>query len=156
MILPRFLSRQLAPALVLGAALLTFAPSPRAHAEGAPVVLTTDLLDKVAAFNKAASSDAAAKADMAAMSKDEALGASIMSGADVDQTFTSKYPKATAAFKSAGITPSEYFRTVFAMMPAAMAAEMGTPADDKTPQANIDFAKANKAKITEVMSSMPQ
>ena len=140
--LPRLLS-----ALALGCTLLTLAPSPRALAQFTPVTLTTATLDKLEKFTKTAKGDPDVKAEMDAMDKDEAVSKAAVSGTGMSEVITSKYPKVAAAMKDAGLNGDEYTKAMMSLMMASMTAESGGAADANTPQANIDFAKANKERI---------
>ena len=150
----RISTRRLALALVLGCAILVLAPLPRASAQFTPVVLTSGLLDKLEKFTKSTKDDPAVKAEMDVMDKDkdEAMSKALMEGTGLAAIVSAKYPKIAAALKDAGMTADEYGKAVMSLSIAAMTAEMNGPADANTPQANIDFAKANKERITALMS----
>ena len=123
-------------------------PPDQIKAAGA-ISLTTELLDKMDKVVKALTTDAAAKAELNAMPNDpnqtaEGWGAAI----------SSKCPKATEHFKSAGITPEEFMKAITAMMAVGMAEVMGgdlAKSTDKTVAANAAFAAANKNRVDAVI-----
>ena len=127
-------------------AMAAFALVPATHADTPPdqikaagaIPLTTDLLDKMDKFIKAVSTNAAAKAEMAEVGKDPSIGPD-----NWGSTVTAKCPKTVEVFKSAGLTPDEFGKAIFAMM-AVMMSEDLAKSEDKTVKANADFLNANK------------
>ena len=150
---PRLLSIRFASALALGCALLAFAPQPSAQAQVKVVTLTNDNFEKVSKFVQTVNADPAAKAAMDEMGKDQDLATAMMTGASSGDTINTKYPKAAAIFKSAGITPDDFFTTLMSLGMAAQGATDGT-SDAAIAKANVEFYNANKEKIEKVMSSM--
>ena len=97
-----------------------------------------ELLDKMDKFIKAVSTNAAAKAEMAEVGKDPSIGPD-----NWGSTVTAKCPKTVEVFKSAGLTPDEFGKAIFAML-AVMMSEDLAKSEDKTVKANADFLNANK------------
>jgi hypothetical protein len=111
------------------------------------IPLTTDLLDKMDKFLKAASTDEAAKAELAAVGKDpsitpETWGSSI----------SAKCPKAVELFKSAGVTPDEFGKAIFAIIAIGFSDDMAK-SEDKTAKANAEFVAANKSRVDATFGS---
>ena len=131
---------------LLAITLLAFAAAPALRAETPPdqikaagaIALTTDLLDKMDKFIKAVSSDDAAKAELAAVSKDPSI-----TPENWGSVISSKCPKTVEIFKTAGITPDEFGRAIFAIMAVSMAEDLAS-SDDKAVAANAAFVEANK------------
>jgi hypothetical protein len=141
-------------AVALAIIIVGFASAPDLRAEIPPdqikaagaIPLTTDLLDKMDKFIKSISTDEAAKAEIVVVGKDpnmtpETWGISV----------SSKCPKAAAIFKSAGITPDEFSKGIFAIMAVAMAEEL-SKSEDKAVKDNADFVAANKDKCDAVFA----
>ena len=129
--------------LATGPDLRAETPASQIKAAGA-ISLTTDLLDKMDKAVKALTADAAAKAELNAMPNDpnqtaEGWGAAL----------SSKCPKATEHFKSAGITPEEFFKAILAIMACAFSDDMAK-SSDKAAAANAAFVTANKDKCDAV------
>lgn len=128
-------------------------PPDQVKAAGA-IPLTTDLLDKMEKAIKGLSADDAAKAELTAIGKDPNMTPESWAAA-----ISSKCPKAAEQFKSAGVTPDEFSKAIFAIMACAMGEEMAK-STDKTAAANAAFVTANKDKCDSVfggfmMLSMP-
>src|SRR5438270_8995384 len=125
-------------------------PPDQIKAAGA-IPLTTELLDKMDKVVKALTTDAAAKAELNAMPNDPNLTAE-GSGAAI----SSKCPKPTDHFKSAGITPEEFMKAITAMMAVGMAEVMGgdlAKSTDKTVAANAAFVAANKTRTESIFGA---
>jgi len=118
----------------------------------AAVPLTTALLDSLDKFAKTVGSDAAVRADMEAMDKDPAFSM------DKFGEVVAKYPKLSAAFKSAGLSPDDFMKANVALAATAGAVELAnnglSTGTDKTVQANIEFFKANKDRCTATMNAL--
>ncbi|MFL6590458.1 MAG: hypothetical protein ACJ8M4_09820 [Chthoniobacterales bacterium] len=112
-------------------------PPDQIKAAGA-IPLTTELLDKMDKFIKSVGTNDAAKAEMAEVGKDPSIGPDNWGG-----TVTAKCPKTAEVFKSAGLTPDEFGKGIFAMMAIMMSEDLGK-SEDKTVKANADFINANK------------
>ena len=146
-----FLSR-LAIASAFTVAILGFAAAPDLRGETPPdqikaagaIPLTTDLLDKMDKAIKALSTDDAAKAELGTIGKDPNMTPESWAAA-----ISSKCPKASATFKSAGVTPDEFAKGIFAIMACAMSDDMAK-SSDKTAAANAAFVTANKEKCDAV------
>ena len=148
----RSLNRFLLLPLLCTLCALTAAPVTRAEtpadqikAAGA-IPLTSDLLDKMDKAIKSLSGDEAAKAELSAIGKDPNMTPEAWAAA-----ISSKCPKAAASFKSAGITPDEFSKGIFAIMACAMSEDMAK-SSDKTAAANAAFLAANKDKCDAVFS----
>ncbi len=146
--LPRFLST----VLVLGCALLALAPFARAQ-QLKIVALTADRVDKLGKFVQTVNADAASKAAMEEIGKDETVTSAMMSGGSINDTVNTKYPKAAALYKAAGLTPDEFMQTIIAVSLAETGVTDGTT-DPAVAKANVDFYNANKDKIEKIMSAM--
>jgi hypothetical protein len=141
--------------------LFAFAPLARLQAQlpdqvekmAAGVTLTTALLDSLDAFVKTIGSDPAVRAEMDASDKDPA-----MTPDKFGEIINSKYPKAAAAFKSAGLAPDDFLKGSGALAATAGAVEISNAGmntgTNKTVQANIAFFKANKDRCTATMTSL--
>jgi hypothetical protein len=148
-----FLAR-LAIASAFTVALLGFAAAPGLRAETPPdqikaagaIPLTTALLDKMDKFIKSVSSNDAAKAELAAIGKDPSITPETWGG-----IITAKCPKAVEIFKSAGITPDEFSKGIFAIMAVSMSDELAK-SEDKAVAANAAFVAANKDRADAVFS----
>ena len=112
-------------------------PPDQIKAAGA-IPLTTDLLDKMDQFVKAASADEAAKAELAAIGKDPSMTPEKW-GSEV----SAKCPKTVDIFKTAGLAADDFSKGIFAIMAVAMGDELAK-SEDKTVKANYDFVAANK------------
>jgi hypothetical protein len=143
-----FLSR-LAVAGAFTVAILGFAavsdlrgetPPDQVKAAGA-IPLTTDLLDKMDKFLKAASTDDAAKAELGTVGKDPSI-----TPENWGSTISAKCPKAVELFKSAGLTADEFAKGIFAIMAVAMSEDLAK-SEDKAVKANADFVAANKTRV---------
>jgi hypothetical protein len=152
-----FISR-LAIASIAGALAITslgFVAAPAVRAEIPPdqikaagsIPLTTDLLDKMDKFLKAASADDAAKAELAVIGKDPTMTPEKW-GSEV----TAKCPKTAEIFKSTGITPDDFSKGIFAIMACAMGDELAK-SEDKAVKANYDFVNANKDRAGAIFGS---
>ncbi len=139
--------------LALGCALLAFAPVPSAQAQMKIIALSMDKLDTMSKLVQSVNADPAAKAAMEEAGKDEAISTAMMSGASVNDTINTKYPKAAALYKAAGTTPDDFFATVMSISMAATGATDGT-SDPAVAKTNIDFFNANKDKIEKIMETM--
>ena len=146
--LPRFL----ATALVLGFALLALAPFARAQ-QLKIVALTTERIDKLGKFVQTVNADPASKAAMEEIGKDETVTSAMMNGGSINDAVNTKYPKAAALYKSAGLTPDEFMQTIIAVSLAETGVTDGTT-DATAAKANVDFYNTNKEKIEKIMSSM--
>jgi hypothetical protein len=139
-------------ACALSIALFSFAAAPDLRAETPPdqikaagsIPLTTDLLDKMDKFIKAVSTNEAAKAELSAIGKDPSI-----TPESWGSIIAAKCPKAVEVFKSAGITPDEFSKGIFAIMACAMSEDMAK-SDDKAAAANAAFVAANKDKCDAV------
>jgi hypothetical protein len=148
-----FLPR-LAIASAFTVALLGFAAAPGLRAETPPdqikaagaIPLTTALLDKMDKFIKSVSSNDAAKAELAAIGKDPSITPETWGS-----IITAKCPKAVEIFKSAGITPDEFSKGIFAIMAVSMSDELAK-SEDKGVAANAAFVAANKDRADAVFS----
>ena len=120
-------------------------PADQIKAAGA-VPLTTDLLDKMDKAIKALSADDAAKAELGTIGKDPNMTPESWASA-----ISAKCPKATAIFKSAGVTPDDFAKGIFAIMACAMSDDMAK-SSDKTAAANAEFVTSNKDKCDAVFS----
>lgn len=148
-----FLSR-LAIASAFTLALLGFAAAPGLRAETPPdqvkaagaIPLTTELLDKMDKFIKSVSSNDAAKAELAAIGKDPSITPDTWGS-----IITAKCPKAVEIFKSAGITPDDFSKGIFAIMAVAMGEDLAK-SQDKTVAANAAFVAANKERADAVFA----
>jgi len=148
-----FLSR-LAIAGAFTVAVLGFAAVPGLRAETPPdqikaagaIPLTTDLLDKMDKAVKALSTSDAAKAELGAIGKDPNMTPETWAAA-----ISSKCPKSADIFKSAGITPDEFSKGIFAIMAVAMSEDLAK-SEDKTVKANADFVAANKDRANAVFA----
>src|SRR6476469_7491060 len=126
--------------------LLSFAFTPAVRGETPPdqlkaagsIALTTDLLDKMDKFIKAVGADEAAKAELAVLGKDPSITPETWGS-----VIAAKCPKAVAIFKTAGLTPDDFSKGIFAIMAVAMGEDMAK-SEDKTVKANADFVTANK------------
>ncbi len=150
---PRSLSTGLATTFALVCALLAFAATPSAQAQMKVIPLSMDKLDKMGKLVQAVNADPANKAAMEEASKDEAVSTAMMSGGSINDTINTKYPKAAALYKSAGITPDDFFAVVMSVSMAATGATDGT-SDPAVAKTNIDFFNANKDKIEKIMETM--
>jgi len=112
----------------------------------AAIPLTTDLLDKMDKAVKALGTDEAAKTELGAIGKDPNMTPESWAAA-----VTSKCPKATADFKSAGITADDFSKGIFAIMACAMSDDMAK-STDKAAAANAAFVTSNKDKCDAVFS----
>ena len=146
-----FLSR-LAIVGAFTVAVLGFAPNLRAEtpadqikAAGA-IPLTTDLLDKMDKFIKDVTADEAAKAELAAIGKDPSITPETWG-----TLISSKCPKAVEIFKTAGLTPDEFSKGIFAIMAVAMSEDLAK-SEDKAVKANADFVAANKDRANATFS----
>jgi hypothetical protein len=110
------------------------------------IALTVDLLDKMDKAIKDISANDAAKAELGAIGKDASITPETWGS-----VMSAKCPKASEIFKSAGITPDEFAKGIFAMMAIAMSEELAK-SEDKTVKANADFFAANKDKCNAVFS----
>ncbi len=126
-------------------ALLAETPADQIKAAGA-IPLTTDLLDKMDKAVKGLGGDEAAKAELGTIGKDPNMTPESWAAA-----ITSKCPKATEQFKSAGVTPDEFAKGIFAIMACAMSEDMAK-SSDKTAAANAAFVNSNKDKCDAVFS----
>jgi hypothetical protein len=148
-----FLSR-LAIASTFTVAVLGFAAASDLRAETPPdqikaagaIPLTTELLDKMDKFIKSVSSNDAAKAELAAIGKDPSITPETWGG-----IITAKCPKAVEIFKSAGITPDEFSKGIFAIMAVAMSEDLAK-STDKAVAANAAFVAANKDRADAVFA----
>ncbi len=147
--------------LALGGTLLTLAPLP--HAQALPmdyVLLKLETIDKLTAFFKATAADPAVKTELAYLKSQEMMQVVFDCAGFDNEAFASKYneafaskcPKATAALKSAGLAPNEFFSAILSLGYASKDAKANTPVESDTPQdkihrANIEFVKANQARI---------
>jgi hypothetical protein len=120
-------------------ALRAEAPADQIKAAGA-IPLTTDLLDKMDKTIKALAADDAAKTELSAIGKDPNMTPESWAAA-----ISSKCPKATQHFKSAGITPDDFAKGIFAIMACAMSEDMAK-STDKNAAANAAFVASNKEK----------
>ena len=152
-----FTSR-LALAFFTGALVLTlvgFAAAPEVGREIPPdqlkaagaIPLTTDLLDKMDTAIKGLSADAAAKAELTAIGKDPNMTPEAWAAA-----ISSKCPKAAEIFKSAGVTPDDFIKGVFAIMAIAFSDDL-EKSSDKVVAANATFVAANKDKCGAVFGT---
>jgi hypothetical protein len=136
--------------LVLG-----FAAAPDLRAETPPdqikaagaIPLTTELLDKMEKCVKAVSADDAAKAELTAIGKDSSLSPETWGS-----TITAKCPKTVALFKTAGLTPDDFCKGIFAIMAVAMSEDLAK-STDKAVQANAAFVSANKDRANAVFGA---
>jgi hypothetical protein len=112
------------------------------------IALTKDLMSHMQAFVKKVTEDAAVKAEFLKMNEDPEMTE------QMPDAVISKYPKVTGAFKSSMVKPDEFFKAWSAMMivPALIAA--GTPLENKTAQANVEFFKANKEEVLALSQSI--
>jgi hypothetical protein len=137
---------------------IAFAAAPALRAETPPdqikaagaIPLTTDLLDKMDKAVKVLGADPAAKAELTAMPNDPSATPESLAAA-----ISAKCPKAAAAFKSAGISPDDFLKGVFAIMACAMSDDMAK-SSDKTAAANAAFLAANKDKCDAVFGGFMQ
>lgn len=120
-------------------------PADQIKAAGA-IPLTTDLLDKMDKAVKALNGDDAAKTELNAIGKDPNMTPESWAAA-----VSSKCPKAAADFKTAGTTPDEFAKGIFAIMACAMSDDMAK-STDKAAAANAAFVAANKDKCDAVFS----
>jgi hypothetical protein len=142
-----FLSR-LAIAGAFTVAVLGFTAAPGLRAETPPdqikaagaIPLTTDLLDKMDKFIKAASADESAKAELAAVGKDPSITPETWGS-----VISAKCPKAVEIFKTSGLTPDDFSKGIFAIMAVAMSEDLAK-SEDKAVKANADFVAANKSR----------
>jgi hypothetical protein len=118
-------------------------PADQVKAAGA-IPLTTDLLDKMDKAIKGVTADDAAKAELGAIGKDPSMTPESWAAA-----VSSKCPKAAAIFKSAGVTPDDFSKGIFAIMACAFSEDMAK-SSDKTAAANAAFIVANKEKCDAV------
>lgn len=146
--LPRFL----ATALVLGCTLLALAPLARAQ-EMKIVALNNDRIDKLGKFVQSVNADPASKAVMEEVGKDETVTGAMMSGGSINDAVNTKYPKAAALYKAAGLTPDEFMQTIIAISLAETGVAEGTT-DAAAAKANVEFYNANKDKVQKIMESM--
>jgi hypothetical protein len=136
-------------------ALLGFAAASDLRAETPPdqikaagaIPLTTDLLDKMDKFLKAASTDDSAKAELGAIGKDPSLTPETWGTA-----ISAKCPKAVEIFKTAGLTPDEFAKAIFAIMALGFSDDMAK-SENKTVKANADFVAANKTRVDATFGS---
>lgn len=149
--LPRFLSARLAAALVLGAALLAFAPGAQAQIKVVP--LSADKVDKAAKFIQSVDSDPAKKATMEEADRDEAVVSAMASGGSINEVLNSKYPKAAALYKAGGFTPDDFLALVVSVSMASTGLSEGV-SDPAVAKANVEFYNANKEKLDKLMESM--
>ena len=146
-------SRSLSACLAAALVVFAFAFAPSAQAQMKIIPLTMDKIDKMSKLVESVNADPANKAAMEEVGKDETVASAMMSGGSVNDTITSKYPKAAALYKAAGITPDDFMATIMSVSMAATDATEGT-SDAAVAKANIDFFKANKEKIEKVMENM--
>jgi len=136
-------------------AMAAFAVLPPLHAEvpadqlkaAGAIPLNTELLDKMEKFIKAIDTDAAAKAELTTVSKDP-----LMTPENWGSTVTAKCPKTADLLKTAGLTPDEFGKAIFAIMAVAMSEEL-SKSEDKAVKANADFVEANKVRASSVFGS---
>jgi hypothetical protein len=142
--LTRSLNRFLAVPLLCALVAFVLVPTTRAaetpadqlKAAGA-IPLTTDLLDKMDAAIKTLGQDAAAKVEMTEIGKDPNMTPEAWAAA-----INAKCPKASADFKTAGITPDDFSKGIFAIMACAFSDDL-VKSEDKAVKANAEFVKAN-------------
>ncbi len=151
--LPRFVSTRFTSAVALGCALLAFAAVPSAQAQMKIIPLTMDKVDKMGKLIQSVNADPAAKAAMEETSKDETISTAMMSGGSINDTINTKYPKAAALYKAAGITPDDFMATIMSISMAATGSADGT-SDAAVAKTNVDFFNANKDKIEKIMETM--
>ena len=151
--LARTLSARFASAFAIGCAVMAFAAAPSAQAQVKVVALNSAALDKLDKFITTVNADPASKAAMDEMGKDQELGMAVMSGTSINDTVTTKYPKAAAVYKSGGFTPDEFNAVVMSLAMAGMSTADGT-SDAAVAKANIEFYNANKEKIEKMMANM--
>jgi hypothetical protein len=120
-------------------------PPDQIKAAGA-IPLTTELLDKMDKFIKSVSTNEAAKAELAAIGKDPSITPDTWGS-----IISAKCPKAVEIFKSAGITPDEFSKGIFAIMAVSMSDELAK-SEDKAVAANAAFVAANKDRADAVFS----
>jgi hypothetical protein len=121
--------------------------SAQAAPEQAPtpgtVPVNAELLDKMEKFAKSVANDPAARAEWIKSDTDPDMVDPERATAVVSK----KYPKLEAAFKAAGLTPSDFLKALGTLIETGLMAEMNVPAEDKVKQANITFYKANKERV---------
>lgn len=142
---------RLFPALALGCALLAFAPL--AHAQIKVVPLSMDKVDKVTKFVQSVESDPAKKAAMEEADKDEAVVTAMTGGGSINDVINSKYPKAAAVYKAAGLTPDDFMATVVSISMASTGMSDGVDNVDVAKK-NVEFYNANKDKVDKLMEGM--
>ena len=143
-----FISRRAIASLAAALAItvLCFAAAPELRAETPPdqikaagaIELTTELLDKMDKFIKGVTSNDAAKAELAAVSKDPSI-----TPENWGSVVSAKCPKTVEIFKTAGLTPDEFGKAIFAIMAVSMSEDLAK-SEDETVQANAAFVEANK------------
>ena len=139
----------------LSITLLGFAAAPDLRAETPPdqikaagaIPLTTELLDKMDSFIKAVSADDAAKVELGAVGKDPSITPETWGS-----VISAKCPKAVAIFKTAGLSPDDFAKAIFAIMAVAMSEDLAK-SEDATVKANAAFVTANKDKCDAVFGS---
>ncbi len=145
------LPRLLSTVFVLGCALL--ASVSLAQAQMKVVPLTMDSVNKLTKFIATANSDPATESALEDISKDETVSTAMMTGGSINDAVKTKYPKAAAAFKSAGMTADDYFTMVISLGLASTGMTDGT-SDTVVAKANVEFFNANKSKIEDILSKL--
>jgi len=150
----RFLRRQFRAAFLGAAIILSSSPGARAQVPAdalkmaGEIALTKDLMSHMRAFVKKVTEDAAVKAEFLKMNADPEMTP------EMPDAVISKYPKVAAAFKSASVKPDEFVKAWSAMMIVPALIEAGTPVENKTAQANVEFFKANKDEVLALSQSI--
>ncbi len=145
------LPRLLSTVLVLGCALLAFASLAQAQMKVVP--LTMDNVNKLTKFIETVNSDPTVQSALEDIGKDETVSTAMMSGSSINDAVKAKYPKAAAAFKSAGMTADDYFAMVVSLGLASTGMTDGTT-DPAVAKANVEFYNTNKAKIEDTVSKL--
>lgn len=122
--------------------------SPELMKMAGEIALTKDLLARTKSFLQKVTDDAATKAEFAKMGGEKDVTAANVS------SLVSKYPKLSAAFKSASLKPDEFMKVYGVILVVPPLAEAGGSVEDKAAQANVDFYNANKEEVKSVSQSV--
>jgi hypothetical protein len=150
----RFLRRPSLAAFVCATVILSSALAVRAQVPAdalkmaGDIALTKDLMSHMRAFVKKVTEDAAVKAEFLKMNADPEMTP------EMPDAVISKYPKVAGAFKSSSGKPDEFVKAWSAMMIVPALVEAGTPIENKTAQANVEFFKANKEEVLALSQSI--
>ena len=112
-----------------------------------------DKVDKVTKFVQSVESDPAKKAVMEEADKDEAVVTAMTGGGSINDVINSKYPKAAAVYKAAGLTPDDFMAAVVSISMASTGMTEGV-ADVDVAKKNVEFYNANKEKVDKLMEGM--